>query len=142
MAVRISSKKSGQDRHIYVNDEQVYNYEDETNKGLRADTLDGFHIDDIIAGIKVGIYRVDLETESGYIFSPTNQTIIIYAKLYKGTEDITSSVPEANFVWTRRSRNAGDDLVWNNLHITGTRLEVDYHSVARGNVLFTCTVSE
>ena len=142
MAVRISSKKQGQDRHIYVNDQQVFNDEGEGKRGLRADTLDGFHIDDIIAGIEIGIYRIDLSTESGYIFSPSNQTITIYAKLYKVTEDITSSIPEANFVWTRRSQNAGDDLVWNGLHITGTTLEVDYNSVARGNVLFTCTVSE
>lgn len=142
MPVRISSKKDGQERHIYVNDQQVYNYEGEDKKGLRSDTLDGYHIDEIIAGIESGIYRIELLTETGYVFSPTNRTITIHAKLYRGTEDITSTIPEINYVWTRSSNNPGDDLVWNNERITGTSLTVTYDSVARGNVVLTCTVSQ
>lgn len=141
MAVRISSKKSGQERHIYVNDQQVYNYEGETKKGLRSDTLDGYHIDEIIAGIESGIYRIELLTDTGHVFSPTNRIITINAKLYRGTEDVTSSVPETNYVWTRKSSNPGDDLVWNEIRFTGTSLTVEYESVARGNVTLTCTVS-
>lgn len=142
MAVRISSKKNGQERHIYVNDQQVYNYEDDVKKGLRSDTLDGFHIDEIIAGIETGVYRIELTTETGYVFSPTNKTIIVHAKLYRGTEDITSSVPEVNYIWTRVSKNPGDDLVWNASHVTGTSVTVQYEEVARGNVVLTCTVSQ
>ena len=142
MAVRISSKKTGQDRHIYVNDQQVYNHEAEDKKGLRADTLDGFHIDQIVAGISNGTYRIELLTTTGNVFSPTNRVINIYVKLYRGTEDVTNIVPDANYVWTRKSNNAGDDLVWNNMNITGKAIEVIAESVARGNVTFTCTVSE
>lgn len=142
MAVRISSKKNGQERHIYVNDQQVYNYEDEVKNGLRSDTLDGFHVEEIIAGIATGLYRIELTTETGNVFSPTNRTITVRAKLYQGVEDITSTIPEVNYVWTRVSKNPGDDLVWNALHITGTSVTLEYDSVARGNVMLTCTVSQ
>ena len=141
MPVYIGSKKPvGEDRHIFVNGHQVYNDEGIGKQGLRSDTLDGYHIDEIVAGISNGTYRLELLTTTGNVFSPANRVITIYVKLYHGSEDITDAVPDANYVWTRTSSNPGDDLVWNGLHVTGKTIEVAYNNVARGNVLFTCTV--
>ncbi|AXF41855.1 tail fiber protein [Bacillus phage Saddex] len=61
-------------------------------------------------------YKVEVTSSNGLIFVNGGVNSTIAAKVTKGTEDVTSTVAVADFIWTRVSNNTAADTAWNNAH--------------------------
>ncbi|AGI12243.1 tail fiber protein [Bacillus phage BCPG3] len=61
-------------------------------------------------------YKVEVTSSNGLIFVNGGVNSTLAAKITKGTEDVTSTVAVADFVWTRVSNNSAADTAWNNAH--------------------------
>lgn len=61
-------------------------------------------------------YRVELGSTNGLIFKNNNIDTVLYAKVYKGKDEITSQIPKEQFIWRRVSDSAEDDAAWDIAH--------------------------
>lgn len=86
-------------------------------------------------------YTVQIITNNGNSFINGNISTTLTAFVYKGTKDITTSIPSNLFNWFRKSHNPDGDTVWNSLHVgIGCHLTLKDEDVDR-RATFTCEVS-
>ncbi|AMO26011.1 hypothetical protein Blue_188 [Bacillus phage Deep Blue] len=62
-------------------------------------------------------YKIEVHSTNGLIFKNGNIDSIIYARVYKGTEEVTDTIKTEEFVWTRISEDEPSDLEWNREHV-------------------------
>ena len=61
--------------------------------------------------------KISVLSSKGDIFYKNQINSVFTARLKKGTEDITNSVPEVYFLWRSVSSDLnGGDIIWNNAH--------------------------
>lgn len=88
-----------------------------------------------------GTYDVQILTDNGNNFINGEIATILTAYVYKGSEEITESIPDNLFHWQRISVNPDGDAVWNELHAgIGRRLAISNEDVNR-RATFTCEVT-
>lgn len=110
---------------------------DEVDLGEWVDSTNT-NVDDIANNIP---YKVEITSTNGNAFRNDNIDTTLIAKVYKGQEDITDTIPQGAFTWKRKSDNVSGDNIWNliyaNFHsniITITGDDVD------GRAVFFCDV--
>lgn len=86
------------------------------------------------------VYVTEVLSSNGERFYKNTVNSILTARVKKGTEDITDSIPEAYFLWRRVSNDSLGDVVWNNNHagmkqITITNEDVYVKAVFNCDVL-------
>lgn len=83
---------------------------------------------------------VQILTDNGNSFINGNIATTLTAYVYKGSREITDSIPDNLFVWKRTSLNPEGDAVWNELHTgIGRHLSISDEDVFR-RAMFTCEV--
>lgn len=86
-------------------------------------------------------YTVEILTDNGNHFINGEIATILTAYVYKGSEEITETLPDNLFHWKRTSANPDGDTVWNELHAgIGRHLAVSDEDVDR-RASFTCEVT-
>lgn len=86
-------------------------------------------------------YSVQILTSDGNNFINGNISTTLTASVYKGTEEITQTIPDNLFCWKRTSANAVGDTVWNELHAgIGRHLTISDEDIYR-KAMFTCEVT-
>ena len=85
-------------------------------------------------------YKTEVLSSNGERFYKNQIDSVLTARLKKGTEDITDSVPESYFLWRRVSNDPDGDIVWNNTHagmkqITITNEDVHVKAVFNCDIL-------
>lgn len=86
-------------------------------------------------------YTVEILTDNGNHFINGEIATILTAYVYKGSEEITETLPDNLFHWKRTSANPDGDTVWNELHAgIGRHLAVSDEDVDR-RATFTCEVT-
>ena len=86
-------------------------------------------------------YRVDIFSTHGLIFRPDDISTTLIARVYKGSEDVTDTIAGQFFVWTRVSRDAAADTVWNNTHAGGDKQIVLTNEDVYQKATFFCNVT-
>lgn len=86
------------------------------------------------------VYKTEVLSSNGERFYKNMIDSVITARVKKGTEDITDSIPDAYFLWRRVSNDPSGDTVWNNNHagmkqITITNEDVYVKAVFNCDVL-------
>lgn len=61
-------------------------------------------------------YRIELGSTNGLIFKNNSVDTVLYAKVYKGKEEITSQIEKSQFIWQRVSEEGTGDDEWNAAH--------------------------
>lgn len=61
-------------------------------------------------------YRLEIGSTNGLLFKNNNIDTVLYAKVYKGKEEITSQIPKEQFIWKRVSDDADGDTAWDTAH--------------------------
>lgn len=61
-------------------------------------------------------YRVEVTSTNGTVFVNDFIDSVVSARIYKGADDITSTVGIGDIIWTRVSEDQAGDLAWNNNH--------------------------
>ncbi|AHZ10405.1 tail fiber protein [Bacillus phage Hoody T] len=62
-------------------------------------------------------YRVEVSSTNGTIFVNDYIDTRIYAKIYKGAEDVTAQAALKDIIWTRVSDDTAADAAWNSSHV-------------------------
>ena len=87
------------------------------------------------------MYRVQIESNNGNIFKNGDVQCTLSCKVYSWDEDITDDINAANFKWTRKSKNATDDIIWNTNHFGGTKTINITSADVYGRSVFYCEVT-
>lgn len=72
-------------------------------------------IEEVAANVN---YRTEIYSTYGNIFQNGIIETTLIAKVYKGMEDMTATIPQSAFRWERKSDNPESDDVWNAQHAT------------------------
>jgi phage minor structural protein len=126
-----------------------YSARDETNKQLSlraielanqaqssADSVQS-KIDEVQNDI---VYKTELHSTNGDLFSNGNITTTLYVVVYKGKDDITDTLPNSAFKWRRSDENGVQDTTWNNTHNgVGKSIQVTRDDVHR-KATFWCDI--
>lgn len=67
------------------------------------------------------MYRLVIISSNGNIFKNGNISTTLSASVYSWDEDVTETLHENQFIWTRVSDDIDSDKVWNNAHYGGTK---------------------
>lgn len=95
-------------------------------------------IDEIMDDV---VYKIEIRSSGGWIFKNGQINTVLSAKIYRGTDDITDTIPVTGFIWTKTDKDGNIDTTWNNLHksvgkaVTITRDHVNQKAV------FQCDIS-
>lgn len=85
-------------------------------------------------------YRVDITSTNGIVFKNNNIDTVIYARVFKGNDDITNTLPNSSFVWKKYDKDGILDSDWGDRHINvGNTIEVDNNDVFQ-KATFSCDV--
>lgn len=67
------------------------------------------------------MYRLVISSSNGNIFKNGNITTTLYATVFSWDENITDTLDDNQFIWTRVSENAEADAIWNADHFGGSK---------------------
>jgi len=67
------------------------------------------------------MYRLVISSSNGNIFKNGNIKTTLYATVYSWDENITDTLDDNQFIWTRVSDDAEADAVWNSDHFGGSK---------------------
>ena len=83
---------------------------------------------------------VTVVSSQGAVFRGGEGETVLTAHVWQGAEDITDQYDPAQFLWTRKSRNAEADVAWNTAHFGGTKSVVITGADVEGSATFFCTL--
>lgn len=88
-------------------------------------------VEDRIATIEEQkMYRLVISSSNGNIFKNNNIRTTLYATVYSWDENITDTLDDNQFIWTRVSDDTEADKLWNDAHFGGTKsIEIDSDDV-------------
>ncbi|WP_316780365.1 hypothetical protein [Pedobacter antarcticus] len=87
-----------------------------------------------------GSLSVVITSAFGDIFMNGNIDTVLYANVYYGGENITSTVPDSGFTWSRTSDDSYEDNIWNSRHGKHVReIDIDETDVVK-KATFNCDV--
>lgn len=87
-------------------------------------------------------WNVEIISSNGNIFQASNINTVLEARVYRGGTDVTDSLPESKFSWTRVSEDSLADKNWNDRYFGGTKkVNVTTEDVYRRATFF-CKIIE
>lgn len=87
------------------------------------------------------VYRVEITSTNGSIFKNGDINSVFRAKVFKGNEDVTNTLDDNLFHWTRTSVDTSDDALWNQAHFGGTKIITITPSDVNNKATFSCEVN-
>lgn len=76
------------------------------------------------------VYKVEVVSSNGNIFSNGEVNSILYAVIYYGGVDVTATISADRCIWTRTSSNPAADEIWNAEHSMGSKsIAIDINDV-------------
>lgn len=84
-------------------------------------------------------YSLYVESEHGTVFHNGQVSTTLYARVYKGGTEVTERIADRCFLWTRISRNAESDVLWNQEEHRGRTLQITDADVWH-KAVFNCEV--
>ena len=84
------------------------------------------------------MYRLVISSSNGNIFKNGDISTVLSATVYSWDEDVTKSLDDNQFIWTRVSGDADADLIWNQKHAGGTKSITITNDDVRVRATFCC----
>lgn len=101
-----------------------------------ADTVQS-NLDDVKNDI---VYKVELHSTAGTQFINGNISTNIYVRVWKGSTEITDTLPNSAFKWKKTNENGIEDSLWSSNHIgVGKQIVVTKDDVLR-KATFWCDI--
>ena len=67
------------------------------------------------------MYRLVISSSNGNIFKNGIINTTLYATVFSWDENVTDTLDENQFIWTRVSEDTEADKLWNDAHFGGTK---------------------
>jgi hypothetical protein len=122
-----------------INGIPIWNNQGEGKTGIKADQVDGAHLNEIIPK---AMYRTEITSSRGSVFKPGDTSTTLTATVYQGTQDITNTLADTQFRWTRSSDDYDGDQIWNQNHYTAGRSITITPDDVSSRATFTCNIYE
>lgn len=61
-------------------------------------------------------YKIEILSTNGDVFRNGIVNTTVFAKVYKGNQEITKDLTPSNFVWSKINRDGTEDIPWKNAH--------------------------
>ena len=87
-------------------------------------------------------YMLQVVSTNGGVFKNGNVSTELQAKVWHGTEEVTTHFNANDFRWTRVSADAAGDVRWNNEHYGGAKTVAITTADVQVRATFFCTLSE
>lgn len=87
-------------------------------------------------------YTVTIFSTNGNMFKNGITQTELYAKVYKGSLEVTDQLDSSKFKWTRVSNNEVSDIAWANNHLAGSKTIVVTEEDVFERATFNCTILE
>ncbi|MFQ3543661.1 phage tail spike protein [Halobacillus rhizosphaerae] len=86
------------------------------------------------------VWKIELSSSKGFTFKNGVIDTVVTARVYRGVEDVTSTIPNSGFIWTKKDRNGILDQSWNNAHLgVGNIISITSQDVSV-KAIFECAV--
>ncbi|MEG1288564.1 MAG: hypothetical protein RSD29_04385, partial [Bacilli bacterium] len=87
-------------------------------------------------------FNIIIKSSNGTVFKNSNIQTILSAIVYYGTRDVTDTIDESRFIWTRISNDNSGDLIWNKKYSKGAKkINITKEDVYQ-RALFRCRLNE
>lgn len=87
-------------------------------------------------------YTVTIFSTNGNMFKNGITQTELYAKVYKGSLEVTDQLDSSKFKWTRVSNNEVSDIAWANSHLAGSKTIMVTEEDVFERATFNCTILE
>lgn len=86
------------------------------------------------------VYKIEIHSSNGLTFKNGQIDTILTVKLYRGKDDITSTIPNSGFIWSKKDKDGISDTAWNNAHVNvGKQVTVDRNDILQKST-FECSI--
>lgn len=87
------------------------------------------------------VYKIELHSSNGWVFRNGQINTTVTAKVYRGKDDITSTIPISGFIWKKFNKDGVLDTSWNNLHLNvGKQITITKNDVYQ-KATFQCEIN-
>lgn len=87
------------------------------------------------------VYKTELHSSNGLVFKNGDINTTVTAKVYRGKDDITSTLLASAFIWKKTNRNGLTDTTWNNAHVgVGNQITISATDVEQ-KATFWCEIN-
>lgn len=87
-------------------------------------------------------YKVEIVASNGFIFTNGQIFTELFAKVYKGKDEITEQIDASKFVWTKTSEQPDEDEKWSKTYGNGVKSVVITRTDVYKRATFTCEINE
>lgn len=63
------------------------------------------------------VYKLEIHSSKGFTFKNGQIDTVLTAKVYRGSEDITATIPPTGFIWKKYDKDGVLDQTWTNQHV-------------------------
>ena len=84
------------------------------------------------------MYRLEIVSSNGILFKNNNISTVLSARVWSWDEDVTDTLPESAFKWSRISDDKSSDEYWNREYGNGKKSIVITRDDVDGNASFVC----
>lgn len=86
------------------------------------------------------VWKIELHSSHGTTFRNNNIQTTITAKVFRGKDEVTSTIPNAGFIWKKYDKDGVLDADWTNANVgVGNVITITQHDVLQ-KAIFSCDV--
>lgn len=86
------------------------------------------------------VYKTELHSTNGDLFSNGNIQTTLYVVVYRGKDDITNTLPNSSFIWRKADKDGVQDTAWNIAHNgVGKSIQITRNDIYR-KATFWCDI--
>lgn len=86
------------------------------------------------------VYKIEIHSSNGLIFKNGQINTVLTAKIYRGKDDITSTLTNSQFIWKKKDKDGNLDTAWNSAHVgIGKQVTIDRNDIYQ-KATFECSI--
>lgn len=136
-------------RNLLVNNkfgDKTFHIDDNGNVSISAKKLqiliNGEEEYENVAGVSDIAWKIDIISTNGIVFKNNIVDTKLQAIVFKGKNNVTDQLNASQFIWTRKSDNIEDDILWNNTKGKGVKsINITTNDVFQ-KATFTCEIND
>ena len=87
-------------------------------------------------------YKIDIISSNGFMFTNGQVSTELFARVFKGKDDITDQLDASKFIWKRISENVIEDETWNKQHGVGVKSILITKADVYKRATFSCEIQD
>ena len=86
------------------------------------------------------VWKIEFHSPRGFTFKNGDIDTVITARVYRGKDNVTDTIPNSGFIWKKFDKNGVQDMAWTNAHVgVGNVISVTREDVQE-KAIFSCDI--